>query len=259
MITWFFCIILISWCIYKRAQPDGKVEGKPLGMPRGTVRALITILIVAFPFSYLMTGEPIPSLIINSLFLLVAFYFEARKGTQDKIKQIISEVKSPEAAQLKSKAELKPLYLPKYTVRIILITMLALIVIINTLGPNIPFESTNTLVDLFLIISAFIIGSFFRAFGNSRQSKKIHGQVMGLDYRSLTKYEILEEILGQKPSWWKEKGENLLSFITLAAIIAALLFYSLNLDYVLLTLPFYELSLREALLLFVSVYYGLRD
>ncbi|MBY8989230.1 MAG: hypothetical protein KGD58_00620 [Candidatus Lokiarchaeota archaeon] len=50
MITWILLLILSIWILANRFSQNGKVAGYPLGMPRGTVRALITIMIVAFPF-----------------------------------------------------------------------------------------------------------------------------------------------------------------------------------------------------------------
>jgi hypothetical protein len=101
MITWILGTILIIFCLVKRFSKDGRVEGYPLGMPRGTVRAIITIMVVAFPFSYisplnfLMGETQIPSEIINSIFILVAFYFEARKSEDDRLK-LIREIQKPE-------------------------------------------------------------------------------------------------------------------------------------------------------------------
>lgn len=57
MITWILGGIITVWLILRRFGKDGKIEGEPLGMPRGTVRALITILIVAFPFNCIFAGQ----------------------------------------------------------------------------------------------------------------------------------------------------------------------------------------------------------
>ena len=259
MITWFLGPALIIWCIYARSKPDGKVEGYPLGMPRGTIRGLIAIFIVSFPFGYVLTGQQIPGLITNALFLIVAFYFEARKGGDDDINQIVKEVIHPEKV-LAEKDEKKPLDLPKYSVRITLITMLALIIILNSLGPHVAFETTNTLIDLFLIISLFIIGSLIRGFGSSRHKKRIHAQIsqmQGLDNKS--KFEIIQELADRPKSWWKQKGDSLFSIITLIAVILALILFTIDFAMVLLELPFYTLGLKDALLMLVSVYYGLRS
>lgn len=122
MITWILGGIILFWILLNRFSQDGRVEGQSLGMPRGTVRALITIMIVAFPFGYLMVGEQIPGLIINTIFIVVAFYFEARRGEKEKLMQIVKELKGPDLS-LEDKEEKKPLYLPKYTVRVSLVVM----------------------------------------------------------------------------------------------------------------------------------------
>lgn len=260
MITWILGIILIVFCIFKRFGKDGKVERQPLGMPRGTVRGLITLLIVSFPFTYLLNGQEIPGLITNAIFILVAFYFQSRKSGKDRLKRIINEMKNPEKIEEKEKLEKKPLYLPKFTVRFLLIVMLALIIIINTLGPNVAFETTNTLFDLLIIICLFIVGAFFRGILVSGERKKVVNQIKNMqDYENLSKYEILIRLIEQKPSWLKQKGKNFLSILILAAVITALLCYTINWDYTILFLSYYEFSLRATLLLLINVYYGFRD
>ncbi len=261
MITWILGGILIVWCLIKRFKADGRVEGQPLGMPRGTVRAMITILIVSFPFSFILIGEDIPGLIINAIFIVVAFYFEARKPGQDRMKSLIKEIKNPDKYDLEVRKEKKPLYLPKYTVRFTIITLLASIVILNALGPTVPFEATNTLVDILLILALYIVGGFFRGIGVLREKGKLKSKIIQMEnYQSLSKYEILEKLEKlEKPSWWKQKGKNFLSIMTLTSVVTALICYTINWDLILLTLPFYEFSLRETLLLFISVYYGFRE
>jgi hypothetical protein len=260
MISWILAVIIIVWCLVHRFGMEGKVEGEPFGMPAGTVRALITIMIVAFPFSYLIINEEIPSLITNAIFILVAFYFQARKGGTEKLKRIVKEVKYPELFEKEEKKRKYPIYLPKYSVRIILISMLALILIINSLGPQISFVATDTLLDLFLIISLFVIGALFGAIGDNIERRNIKEQIREMEnYQSLSKYEIIEKLAQQKPSWWKQKRRSFLSLAVLTAVIMSLICYTIEWDYMLLILPFYEFSLRETLLLLINVYYGYRD
>lgn len=260
MITWIIAGLLTVWCLINRFSKDGRVEGQPLGMPRGTVRAFITLLIVTFPFSYLLVGEKIPGLITNAIFIVVAFYFETRKSSQDKLKETVNEIKNPEEAKELGKRIKKPLYLPKYSVRILLMTFLVAIITINALGPMVPFETTNTLVDLLIIIILFVIGGFFRAIKNYREKGKLKEQIESIDdYKSRSNSEIIEKLGKQELSWWEQKGKTVLSLLTLAAIITSLLFFTFDYDFKLLSLPFYEFSFRETLLLLISVYYGFRD
>ncbi|MFX1337975.1 MAG: hypothetical protein ACFFDK_05160 [Promethearchaeota archaeon] len=258
MITWILGSILIVWCLYKRFGKDGYVEGYPLGMPRGSVRALIAILVVAFPFSYLIVGQEIPSAITSAIFILVAFYFQTRKARKDLVLELIDDARYPEKPKEKM---IYPLYLPKYSVRITLVAMLVLILIINAYGPMVPFETTNTLVDILLIITFFILGSIFKRIGNIREEKKNKRLItMKLaEDPSISNEGIIEYLSSQDKSWLKKKGKNCLSVITLIAIIFALFLYTIEIDYELLTFLFYAFTLRTVLFLFINIYYGFRD
>ena len=50
MISWILFAVFTVWILINRFGEGGNIEGEPLGMPRGTVRALMTIMLVAFPF-----------------------------------------------------------------------------------------------------------------------------------------------------------------------------------------------------------------
>ncbi|MFX1590882.1 MAG: hypothetical protein ACFFC1_22330 [Promethearchaeota archaeon] len=259
MITWILGPLLLIWCIIRRFSKDGKVEDYPLGFPRGTVRAIITIMVVAFPFNYLFTNTEIPSMITNSIFFLVAFYFEARKTEQEKLK-LIKKIRNPEKYVEETRKEKKPLYLPKYSVRIILVILLVITVIINFYGPNVPFQVTNTILDILILVSVFFIGTLFRSIGQVRQEKKLKKQIEKIpDYQTLSKYDILEKIETKKASLWKKSWKNLISILTFIAVTTGLILFSFNLDYTLPLFGLFNLSLREGLLLFINAYYGFRD
>ncbi|MFX0057921.1 MAG: hypothetical protein ACFE85_10850 [Candidatus Hodarchaeota archaeon] len=259
MITWILGPIIIIWCIIKRFSTDGKVEDYPFGFPRGTIRAIITLMVVAFPFNYLLANQEIPSMITNSIFFLVAFYFEARKTGEEKLK-LVKEIRNPEKYTEEAKKEKKPLYLPKFSVRIILVILLVFIVIINFYGPNVPFEATNTILDILVLISFFFIGMIFRSFGLSRQKKKLKKQIEIIpDYKNLSKYEILEKLEAKKPSAWKKSWKNLISLLTFVTVTTGLIFFTLNLDYTIPLFGLFNLSIREGLLLLINAYYGFRD
>ncbi|MEJ2294204.1 MAG: hypothetical protein P8Y23_05490 [Candidatus Lokiarchaeota archaeon] len=101
MITWILGTILVIFVLVRRFSKDGRVEGYPLGIPRGTVRAIITLMIVSFPFNYippfnfLLLETQIPAEVVNSIFILVVFYYEARKG-EDSLLKFIQEIRKPE-------------------------------------------------------------------------------------------------------------------------------------------------------------------
>ena len=253
MISWIIGIVLIIWILIKRFGPNGYIKGEPLGLPRGTVRAFITILIVAFPFGYIIAGIKIEGIIISSIFILVAFYSQSRKEESDKIDQLVKEIKQNEKFKQKEKY---PLYLPKYSVRISLILMLVIILMLNLIGPNQVLESSDTLISLLVILCFFFVGIFFRKIGMSLEKRKIRKFIQNLDnYETLSENEIRERLMERKPSWWKKKGESFLSITLLILVSTSLLFFTIDWDYLVLNI----FSLRDALLLLINLYYGYRD
>jgi hypothetical protein len=250
--------ILLIWCIIFRFSENGRVKGQPLGMPRGTVRALITIMLVAFPFGYMIMGNLImPSLVVNVIFVAVAFYFEARRSERDKLKQIVNEIKH--TIVLEERKEKKPLYLPKYSVRVILIVTLITFITINWYGGNpILFVVTNTLVDLMFIIALFLVGAIFRAISRIRAKKRIREEIANMD-ASFGEAQIIEKLM-LEPSWWERTGKNILSIIMLIVVVIALTFYSFDMTFPLVTLiGNYDVSVVGILLLLINAYYGFRD
>jgi hypothetical protein len=258
MISFILGGIILFWILLKRFSPDGKVEGQPLGMPRGTVRALITIMIVAFPFWYIMTGEEIPGLLLNAIFVAVAFYFEARRPEHEKLKEVVNELKSPELVEIDLRKQKKPLYLPKYSVRILLVLMLLIFLIINYYGPQVPFQATNTIFDLLIIIVLFIIGVILRSILTSRENKRIEKSVESMD-ASISDVELIEKLLLEDFGFWKRHGKNIVSIVMLIVVVGALTCYTFEWDYELITLYDYTLTIVGILLLLTNAYYGFRD
>ena len=260
MISWILFAIFGTWVLINRFSEGGKIEDQPLGMPRGTVRALITIMLVSFPFGYIIFGGEIPGLIINVIFIVVAFYFEARRSEHEKLKEIVDEIKTSDLHIGDVIKEKKPLYLPKYSVRFLLVVMLVIVQIMIFLQPSFTFQVTNTLTDLLLIIILFIIGASFRSVLRSRERKKTRENIANMD-ASLSDVQIIEKLMLEEPSWWKRTGKNILSIIILIIVIITLLCYTFNWDYTLfeITTPYYSLTVVGLLLLLVNVYYGFRD
>ncbi len=257
MITWILFGIFSIWCLISRFSEDGKVDGQPLGMPRGTVRAFITIMIVSFPFGYLITGEQIPGLITSSIFIVVAFYFTTRKSGAEKLKEIVDEIKKLDLV-LDEKKEKKPLYLPKYTVRVFLVSMLILIQMLIFLKPGTIFSITNTLADVLLMIGLFIIGAFFRSIIKVREKRSLKEKIQNMD-ASLTEAEIIEKLMSEETSWLKKEGKNILSSVVLILVIIALIVYSFEWDFTIFSVPAYTLTVQGTLLLLINFYYGFRD
>ncbi len=250
--------IFCTWVLINRFSEGGKIEDEPLGMPRGTVRALMTILLVAFPFGYIISGEEIPGLIINIIFVVVAFYFEARRSGHEKLKEIVDEIKTTDILVEDVRKPKKPLYLPKYSVRFLLVVMLVITQIMIFLQPSVTFQITNTLADLLLIIILFIIGASFRSILKAREKKTFKEKIANMD-ASLSDVQVIEKLMLEEASWWKRTGKNILSLIMLIVVIIALLCYTFNWDYILFSSPSYTLTFVGFFLLLVNAYYGFRD
>jgi hypothetical protein len=251
--------VLLIWCLVWRFKENEKVEGEPLGMPRGTVRALITIMLVAFPFGYIISARDIDGLVVNVIFIAVAFYFEARRSEQEKLKQIVGELKSTDLVMRDVKKEKKPLYLPKYSVRILITILLITFLTINWYGGNpITFVVTNTLLDLMIIVAFFYVGVIFRSIFKARERKRIKEEIAEMD-ASLSEAQIIEKLM-LEPSWWMRIGKNVLSIIMLIVVVVALTCYSIDFNYTIITLVgSNDITVVGILLLLINAYYGFRD
>lgn len=169
----------------------------------------------------------------------------------ESLKKTVIEIMDPIVYKKLEKLEKNPLYLPKYSVRFILLLLLVLILVINNIVlPNpLSFQATDTLADLLTIILFFVIGGIFRGFSHSREKNRIKTELNKKgELNTLSRGQILEYILDHKSSWLKKKGKNLFSIIILVATILGLAFYTVNSDMTFNILPFYVLSLRETLI-----------
>ena len=255
MITWILGIFVLAYVLYKRFSKDGRVEGYPLGMPRGTVRAIITLMVVSFPFNYIIWPSQIPPAVVNSIFILVAFYFEARKSEDNRLKHIEAITNPVKAAEEKRKTIL-PLYLPKYSVRISLMLILIIYYLIDMFIQPISFGLTNTLIDILVIAILYFIGTFFRTMGQIWFKKKLKEQIEAIpNYKELSKYDILEKLDEKKRGGVNNVFKSVFSIIVFLAVSGALLLFTYRIDFILI----FNISLRRALLLVINLYYGFRD
>ncbi|MFX1326037.1 MAG: hypothetical protein ACFE8N_13885, partial [Promethearchaeota archaeon] len=70
------------------------------------------------------------------------------------------------------------------------------------------------------------------------------------------------KLMLREPSWFKRKGKNILSISVLIAVFVALISYTINFDYTIITitaLDNYRVSLVGLLLIFINAYYGFRE
>jgi hypothetical protein len=257
MITWILGTILIVWCVIRRFLKNGRVEEYPLGMPRGTVRAIITLMVVSFPFTYLLNGTEIEVQIINAIFILAAFYFEARRNENEEI-EMAKEIKNPEKyKQLKTK-EKYPLYLPKYSVRIMLMIILLIIFLIN-MSLGVSFQIINTIFNILIIVVLYFIGTLFQNLASYRNKKKVIKKIQSIEnYQNKSEFELYEIILTLETNPWKRRWRNIYSLITFGAVVTSLILFEIDIDFLIPTFFFSPISLRSSLLLIINIYYGFR-
>ena len=97
------------------ASPPAETR-PPLGLPKGSVRALLTLLIAAVVVVELARGQEVELLWSETLMIAMANYFTSRRFIR----------LSPEVIQRLTEeghleAEPRPLYLPQYSIRVILV------------------------------------------------------------------------------------------------------------------------------------------
>jgi hypothetical protein len=88
----------------------------PLGLPRGSVRALLTLLIVAVVIVQLARDHQVGLLWTETLMIALAHYFTSRRFIR-----LSPEVIGRLTEEGLLEAESRPLYLPQYSIRLILV------------------------------------------------------------------------------------------------------------------------------------------
>ncbi|MGA2256135.1 MAG: hypothetical protein ABSG53_15920 [Thermoguttaceae bacterium] len=97
-------------------MPSPSSNRPPLGLPRGSIRALLTLMIVGVVITQLVRGGEIHLLWTETLMIAMAHYFASRRFIRlppEEIKRLVDEGYI--------ELEARPLYLPSYTIRLLLI------------------------------------------------------------------------------------------------------------------------------------------
>jgi hypothetical protein len=92
------------------------IDWPPLGLPRGSIRALLTILTVAVVIVQLVRGQEVELLWIETLMMALAHYFTSRRAIN-----LPTDVIRRLAAEGHVETEANPLFLPRYSIRVILV------------------------------------------------------------------------------------------------------------------------------------------
>ena len=126
----------------------------PLGLPRGSVRALLTLLIVAVVISQLLRGEVVQLLWTETLMIALAHYFASRRFIRlppDVINRLVAEGLI--------ELEARPLFLPSYCIRVVLIAAFAFTGIYLFRQGRL-FEQQS--LSILGVVSVYLLGVFAR-------------------------------------------------------------------------------------------------
>jgi len=88
----------------------------PLGLPSGSIRAILTLLIVAVVIAQLARGREVEAMWTETLMIALAHYFASRRFIKlppDVLRRLVDEGHI--------ELEARPLYLPRYSIRAMLI------------------------------------------------------------------------------------------------------------------------------------------
>ena len=95
---------------------EPSIDWPPLGLPRGSIRALMTLLIVAVVIVQLVRGQEVELLWAETLMIALAHYFTSRRSLN-----LPPDVVRRLAAEGHVETEANPLFLPRYSIRVILV------------------------------------------------------------------------------------------------------------------------------------------
>ncbi len=152
-------------------MPEPSQVRPPLGLPSGSVRALLTLMIVAVVVVQAARGQEVEPLWAETLMIALAHYFTSRRFMSlppDEIRRLEDE------GQVE--AEAHPLYLPRHSIRVILI--LAFVGLAAYLyRENRLFQAPA--ISILGVIFAYLLGILARSilswWTRGRQTKTLRG------------------------------------------------------------------------------------
>lgn len=126
----------------------------PLGLPRGSIRAILTLLIVAVVISQLVRGREVELLWTETLMIAMAHYFASRRFIRlppEVIQRLVDEGYI--------ELEARPLYLPSYSIRVILIAAFASVAVYLLLHRRILEPQALSILG---VVFAYFCGNIVR-------------------------------------------------------------------------------------------------
>jgi len=134
--------------------PQSSAARGALGLPNGSIRALLTLLIVAVVVVQVAGGQDVELLWTETLMIALAHYFTSRR-----LVKLPPEVLSRLAAEGHVEAEARPLYLPKHSIRALVI--LAFVGLAVYLYQHDQLFRANAL-PILGVVAAYLLGTVIR-------------------------------------------------------------------------------------------------
>ncbi|RPI83286.1 MAG: hypothetical protein EHM42_08570 [Planctomycetaceae bacterium] len=136
-------------------QTENPVARPPLGLPIGSVRALITLLVIAVVVVETLRGNKLPELWSETLLIAAGYYFTSRR---------LLNVSGPELERLEREGavalERNPLYLPRYTMRAVILAAFAGLAYHLYAVQNV--RSFSDYPPILIAVGSYLLGSMVR-------------------------------------------------------------------------------------------------
>lgn len=138
------------------AHPVQRKKRGTLGLPSGSIRALLTLMTVGFIIVQTARGERVGLLWFESLMIVLAHYFASRR-----LVHMSRDLRERLTAEGVLEAEPNPLYLPRHSLRLLIVGAFA--------GLAIYLSRNGRLLDpvavpIFIAVGAYFLGIGFHGF-----------------------------------------------------------------------------------------------
>jgi hypothetical protein len=133
---------------------------RPLGMPIGSIRAILALTIVGITIHQLLTGASVGLLLSETLMIVLAHYFASRR-----IIKLPPDLQKRLEAEGVIGADEQPLWLPRGSVRFIILTAFAFAIIVLLLqGRLFDYNTIGTIALIFAYLGGVLM-RWFKGWG----------------------------------------------------------------------------------------------
>lgn len=143
----------------------------PLGLPNGSIRALLTLLVVAVVIVQVVRGGEVEAMWVETLMIAMAHYFTSRRFI-DLAPEMVRQLE----AEGRIETESNPLYLPRHSVRVILVlAFVGLTIYLYRDARLFQLQSLSILGVIFAYLLGIVVRSFVSWWSRSGHTQGIRG------------------------------------------------------------------------------------